>query len=490
MDAGKKLIIVDTSFKFLIDDLFNKRVMFDKPPVETIKGILQTNKFIKKHFMDMVQKKFIEILGYDPRISFFALLRYWISSNENYYEFSFKVKNKYLSRDVQHILERITLKGSFFYFKHCLCGIERSIQTKSNWVNSEWFCEASPLVWYDPFSNKTKTRLAIGTYIQEMSLQEKQIIKKHFNISRFVFKSLLPYSSFLRLINISNFMDAVINFWQKFRKNSRDRKITMISELLIQLMLNKSTKIQQFKFADLYFFVYPELGNSLVKLVEIQNGLKHFSLTNTYNNNNTYFLNALQYQLHSLSYLEFNSVEFIQVSLIGFIKKCQSLSKLAIFNSLFENEGDQNNLIDQVPIKQLVIYNSTAPVIKLILLCNSSLETLKIIDFSIGLITFNIDYLEISWAPSLQYLILYQNHFVVNLKSMKLGDYLEKLAKSLPLNMKVIKIWIILQGYEEEVKLDDLCKFFSYINFRRLFVLLEIAVPYNSQVVSKSIQFD
>ncbi|CAG8856911.1 35947_t:CDS:1, partial [Gigaspora margarita] len=56
-------------------------------------------------------------------------------------------------------------------------------------VNSEWFCEAFPLLWYDPFSNKSKTHLAIRTYIQEMSFQEKQIIKKHFNISRFVFKS-------------------------------------------------------------------------------------------------------------------------------------------------------------------------------------------------------------------------------------------------------------------------------------------------------------
>ncbi|KAF0538234.1 ATP-binding cassette, subfamily B MDR/TAP, member 1 [Gigaspora margarita] len=326
-------------------------------------------------------------------------------------------------------------------------------------VNSEWFCEVSPLLWYDPFSNKTKTHLAIGTYIQEMSLhiltfQDLYLNHCYHCITRFVNNYKLPYSSFLRLINISNFMDAVFNFWQKFRKNSQDHKIKMISELLIQLMLNKSTKIQQFKFTDLYFFVHPELGNSLVKLVEIQNGLKHFSLTNTYNNN-TYFLNALQYQLHSLSYLEFNSVEFIQVSLIGFIKKYQSLSKLAIFNCLFENEGDQNNLIDQIPIKQPVIYNSIAPVIKLILLCNSSLETLKIIDFSIGLITRNLDYLEISWAPSLQYLILYQIHFVVNLKSMKLGDYLEKLAKSLPLYMKVIKIWMVLQGYEEEVNLDD-----------------------------------
>ncbi|CAG8856153.1 20115_t:CDS:2, partial [Gigaspora margarita] len=85
--------------------------------------------------------------------------------------------------------------------------------------------------------------------------------------------------------------------------------------------------------------------------------------------------------------------------------------------------------------------------------------------FSIGLITFNLDYLEISWASSLQYLILYQNHFVVNLKNN-------------------------FASYKEEIKLDDLCKFFSNINFRCVFVLLEIAVPYNSQVVSKSIQFD
>ncbi|CAG8853447.1 43676_t:CDS:1, partial [Gigaspora margarita] len=125
IDAGKKLIIVDTSFKFLIDDLFNKHIMFDKPPVETIKGILQTNKFIRKLFMDMVQKKFIKILDYDPGISFFTLLRYWIKSNKDYNKFSNKVKNKHLSRDIYHILERITLKGSFDYFKHCLCGIEK-----------------------------------------------------------------------------------------------------------------------------------------------------------------------------------------------------------------------------------------------------------------------------------------------------------------------------------------------------------------------------
>ncbi|CAG8622175.1 2287_t:CDS:2, partial [Gigaspora margarita] len=268
-------------------------------------------------------------------------------------------------------------------------------------VNYEWFHEASSLLWYDPFSNKTKSYLAIGTYMQEMSFQEKQIIKKYFNISRFEFKSLLPYSSFLQLININNFMDA-----------------------------------------------------------------------------------------------------------------CQSLSKLAIFNCLFENEDeDQHNLIDQIPIKQLVIYNSSAPVIKLILLCNSSLETIKItgplcrdkiekifeiafeccpdiVDFSIGLIKCKLDYLDIYWAPSLQYLILYRNQFVVNLKNLKLGDYLEKLAKSLPMYIKVIKIWMVLQGYEDEVNLDDLCRFFSNINSRRLFVLLEIAVPYNAQVVSKSIQFD
>ncbi|RIB03212.1 hypothetical protein C2G38_2049439 [Gigaspora rosea] len=137
MDAGKKLIIVKSSFKFLIEDLFNEHVMFDKPPVETIKGILQTNRFTRKLFMDMIQEKFIEILGYNPETSFFMLLRYWIRSNENYYEFSGKVRNKYLSRDIHHILERITLKGSFFYFKHCLCGIETSMQTKNNWVNSK-----------------------------------------------------------------------------------------------------------------------------------------------------------------------------------------------------------------------------------------------------------------------------------------------------------------------------------------------------------------
>ncbi|CAG8806565.1 26422_t:CDS:1, partial [Dentiscutata erythropus] len=88
-------------------------------------------------------------------------------------------------------------------------------------VNSEWFCEASPLLWRDPFSNKSKTHFAIGTYIQEMSLQKKQIIKKNFNISRFESNSLLPYSSFLRSININNFMDAVINFWQNFHKYSQ-----------------------------------------------------------------------------------------------------------------------------------------------------------------------------------------------------------------------------------------------------------------------------
>ncbi|CAG8855598.1 32843_t:CDS:1, partial [Gigaspora margarita] len=154
------------------------------------------------------------------------------------------------------------------------------------------------------------------------------------------------------------------------------------------------------------------------------------------------------------------------------------------------------------------------PVIKLLLLCNSSLRTLKIIgprcrdkiekifeiafescpnivDFSLGLISCNLDYLEISWISSLQYLILYQNHLVVNLKNMKLGDYLEKLAKLLPKYIKEVKIWMILQsGYEDEVTLDDLSKFFSNINTRSSFVLLEIVIPYNEQVVSKSIQFD
>ncbi|KAF0516440.1 hypothetical protein F8M41_017104 [Gigaspora margarita] len=279
-------------------------------------------------------------------------------------------------------------------------------------VNLEWFREASPLLWYDPFSNKTKTHLAIRTYIQEMSLQAKHIIKEHFNISRFEFTSLLPYTSFLRLININCFMNIMINFWQNFRKNSKDFMIKMISNLLIQLMLNKSTAIRQFKFVDLYFFC---------------------------------------------------------------------LSRVRQFSS---------------------------PVIKLILLCNSSLETLKnigpcyrdkiekifeiafeycpnIVDLSIGLITCNLDYLEISWAPSLQYLILYQNHFVVNFKSMKLGDYLEKLAKSLPKYMKVIKIWMVLQGYEDDANLDDLYRFFNNINSRSSFVLLEICIPYNTQVVSK-----
>ncbi|CAG8793794.1 13984_t:CDS:2, partial [Cetraspora pellucida] len=78
--------------------------------------------------------------------------------------------------------------------------------------------------------------------------------------------------------------------------------------------------------------------------------------------------------------------------------------------------------------------------------------------FSIGLITSTQDYLEIPWTPSLQYLILYQN----NLKNIKLEDYLEKLADLLPNN----------------------------INSKGLFVLLKIAIPYNTQVVSKSVQFD
>ncbi|CAG8853310.1 3790_t:CDS:1, partial [Gigaspora margarita] len=137
MEASKILIIFNSSFEFLIDDLFNKHVMFDKSPVETIKGILKTNRLTRNLFMDMVQKNFIEILDYDPGISFFTLLRDWIKSNEDYNKFSNKVKNKYLSRDVYHILERITLKGSFDYFKHCLCGIERSMQTKNNWIKSK-----------------------------------------------------------------------------------------------------------------------------------------------------------------------------------------------------------------------------------------------------------------------------------------------------------------------------------------------------------------
>ncbi|CAG8780478.1 14153_t:CDS:2, partial [Racocetra fulgida] len=42
----------------------------------------------------------------------------------------------------------------------------------------------------------------------------------------------------------------------------------------------------------------------------------------------------------------------------------------------------------------------------------------------------------------------------------------------------------------DEVNLDDLCTFFSNINSKSLSVLLEIVIPYNAQVVSKSIQFD
>ncbi|CAG8731221.1 14776_t:CDS:1 [Dentiscutata erythropus] len=137
MEAGKKLIIIESSFKFLINDLFNEHVMFDTSPVETIKGILRSNKFISKLFTDMVQEKFIEILGYNPGISFFILLRYWIRSKENYIKFSKKVNNKWLSRDVHNILERITMKGSFFYFKHCLLGIERSMQTKKDWIKTK-----------------------------------------------------------------------------------------------------------------------------------------------------------------------------------------------------------------------------------------------------------------------------------------------------------------------------------------------------------------
>ncbi|CAG8793664.1 26433_t:CDS:1, partial [Gigaspora margarita] len=137
MEAGKILIIFNSSFEFLIDDLFNKHVMFDKFLVETIKGILKTNRLTRNLFIDMVQKKFIEILDYDPGISFFTLLRYWIKSNEDYIKFSNKLKNKHLSRDVHHILKRITLKSSFDYFKHCLCEIKRSMQTKNDWIKSK-----------------------------------------------------------------------------------------------------------------------------------------------------------------------------------------------------------------------------------------------------------------------------------------------------------------------------------------------------------------
>ncbi|CAG8626034.1 18577_t:CDS:2, partial [Racocetra persica] len=50
----------------------------------------------------------------------------------------------------------------------------------------------------------------------------------------------------------------------------------------------------------------------------------------------------------------------------------------------------------------------------------------------------------------------------------KLDDYLEKLAKLLPKYIKEIKIWMVLQpGYKDE-----------------------IVIPFNAQVVSKSIQFD
>ncbi|CAG8787200.1 25053_t:CDS:1, partial [Racocetra persica] len=115
----------------------------------------------------------------------------------------------------------------------------------------------------------------------------------------------------------------------------------------------------------------------------------------------------------------------------------------------------------------------------------------NIIDFSIGLITCNLDYLEIPWIPNLQYLILYQNHFIINLENTKLDDYLEQLANSLPKYIKEIKIWIVLSDYEDEVNLVDLCKFFCSINsIEGSSVLLEIIIPSNAQVVSKSVQFD
>ncbi|CAG8821258.1 829_t:CDS:1, partial [Racocetra fulgida] len=82
---------------------------------------------------------------------------------------------------------------------------------------------------------------------------------------------------------------------------------------------------------------------------------------------------------HTLSSIEFNSVKLKQISLISYIKNCQSLSKLTICNCFFESEGDKFNLVDQISLKQLVIYNSIAPVIALLFLCNSSLETFKII---------------------------------------------------------------------------------------------------------------
>ncbi|CAG8592214.1 25403_t:CDS:2, partial [Gigaspora rosea] len=137
-------------------------------------------------------------------------------------------------------------------------------------------------------------------------------------------------------------------------------------------------------------------------------------------------------------------------------------------------EDNQIVLVEQIPLKQLVTYNSIVPVIALLFLCHSNLEILKIIgprcgdkieeifelifescsnivDFSIGLITCTLDYLEIPWIPSLQYLML---------------------------------------NYKDEINLDDLYRFFGNINSRSSSVLLEIVIPYNAQVVSKSIQFD
>src|SRR5207245_1759677 len=80
-------------------------------------------------------------------------------------------------------------------------------------VNSEWFHEASPILWQDPFLNRlSKAHLVIKSYFQEMSSDDKKFIEKYYDILPST--PLLSYSSYLKYIDIDNFINAVIKFCQ------------------------------------------------------------------------------------------------------------------------------------------------------------------------------------------------------------------------------------------------------------------------------------
>src|SRR5205814_8650416 len=98
----------------------------------------------------------------------------------------------------------------------------------------------------------------------------------------------------------------------------------MIFKFLLQLLVNKSTKIQHIKFVDLSY-IYSNLYNDLTTLIKTQNELKSFSIKNIFN---IHILNSLQHQARSISHLEFDLIDFHQITFINYLIKFPFLSSL------------------------------------------------------------------------------------------------------------------------------------------------------------------